>query len=89
MAKDGKAKIVSVSLDPEMHERIKDASNKLGHKNASQVIRDLVSKYLDLLVNESDDIPVIIRIPGGVAEDPESLRRWLRSKAEAIADAIL
>jgi Arc/MetJ-type ribon-helix-helix transcriptional regulator len=84
-----KAKIVSISLDPEMHEAIKSASNKLGHKNASQVVRDLISKYLGLLVNEADDVPVIIRVPGDILGDEERLRAWLTSKAEAIADALL
>lgn len=84
-----KSKIVSLSLDPEMHEAIKSASKKLGHKNASQVVRDLISKYLGLLVNETDDIPVIIRIPGEIAGDERRLREWLGAKAEAIADAVL
>lgn len=89
MAKDGKSKIVSLSLDPEMHETIKEAANKLGHKNVSQLIRDLVSKYLGLLVNDSDEIPVIIRIPGSLVDRPEELRSWLKAKAEAIADAVV
>jgi hypothetical protein len=88
MAKDTKSKIVSLSLDPQMHDTIKDAATKLGHKNVSQVIRDLVSKYLGLLVNDADEIPVIIRIPTSLTEDPERLRGWLAAKAEAIADAV-
>jgi len=88
MAKEVKSKIVSLSLDPEMHETIKRASARLGHKNVSQLIRDLVSKFLGLLVNDTEDIPVIIRIPGDVAGDRDRLRSWLRAKAEAIADAI-
>lgn len=89
MAKDGKSKIVSLSLDPEMHETIKEAANKLGHKNVSQLIRDLVSKYLGLLVNDGDEIPVIIRIPGDLLDRPEDLRAWLKAKAEAIANAVV
>jgi len=88
MAKDTKSKIVSLSLDPQMHDTIKDAATKLGHKNVSQVIRDLVSKYLGLLVNDADEIPVIIRIPTSLTDDPERLRDWLAAKAEAIADAV-
>lgn len=88
MPKEAKSKIVSLSLDPDMHEVIKEAAKKLGHKNVSQVIRDLVSKYLGLLVNDTDDIPVIIRIPGDVAGDPQRLREWLKIKSEAIANAI-
>lgn len=89
MAKDAKTKVVSLSLEPEMHERIKDASKKLGHKNASQVVRELVAKYLELLVNEGDDIPVIIRIPASLTDNPEALKEWLRVKTEAIANAII
>ena len=89
MAKDGKSKIVSLSLDPEIHETIKDAANKLGHKNVSQVIRDLVSKYLSLLVNDTDDVSVILRIPGDLLERPEDHKAWLKAKSEAIADAIV
>jgi hypothetical protein len=88
MSKDGKSKIVSLSLDSEMHELIKDAAKKLGHKNVSQVIRDLVSKYIGLLVNDTDDIPVIIRIPGSLAGDRKALRAWLEVKSEAISNAI-
>jgi metal-responsive CopG/Arc/MetJ family transcriptional regulator len=88
MPKDSKAKIVSLSLDPDMHETIKIASKKLGHKNVSQVIRDLVSKYLDLLVNENDDISVIMKIPRILLDDPEKLKSWLKVKSEAIADAL-
>lgn len=88
MAKEVKSKIVSLSLDPQMHDLIKEAAVKLGHKNVSQVIRDLVNKYMWLLVNDGDDIPVIIRVPGSLADDKESLRAWLKAKGEAIADAI-
>ena len=88
MAKEGKSKIVSLSLDPEMHDTIKDAATRLGHKNVSQVIRDLVSKYLGLLVNDADDIPVIIRIPGELVGDKARMRAWLMAKSEAITDAV-
>lgn len=81
-------KIMSLSLDPEMHELIKNSAKKLGHKNVSQLIRDLVSKYLDLLVNDADDIPVILRIPSELKENPEELRSWLNQKAEAITNAL-
>jgi len=88
MAKDCKTKIVSLSIEPDMHEAIKAASKKLGHKNVSQVIRDLVSKYLGLLVDDTDDIPVIIKVPAELLETPDELRSWLRAKSEAIADAL-
>ncbi len=89
MTSEKKVKIISLSLDPDMHELIKVSAKKMGHKNVSQLIRDLISKYLDLHVNENDDIPVILRIPSDVKDDPKSLEKWLNFKAKAICDAIL
>jgi hypothetical protein len=88
MAKESKIKIMSLSLDPEMYDLIKNSAKKLGHKNVSQLIRDLVTKYLDLLVNDADDTPVILRIPAEVREDSEKLRAWLHVKADAITNAL-
>ena len=86
--KESRIKIMSLSLDPEMHELIKNSAKQLGHKNVSQLIRDLVSKYLGLLVNEADDIPVILRIPNRLKNDPEGMRSWLKIKMDAIANAL-
>lgn len=79
-------KIVSLSLDPEMHELIKNSAKKLGHKNVSQLIRDLVSRHLDLMVNDKDEVPVIIRVPGSLRGG--ALRDWLYRKSDAISDAL-
>jgi predicted DNA-binding protein len=86
---DKKVKIMSLSLDPEMHELIKSSAKKLGHKNVSQLIRDLVSRHIDLLVNDKEEIPVIIKVPESLKDEPDRLRSWLRFKADAIAEAIL
>lgn len=88
MAKEKNTKIVSLSLDPAMHEMIRGVANKLGHKNVSQLIRDLVSKYIDLMLVEEDDISVILRIPSGVHQDRAKLDDWLRVKFEAISEAL-
>lgn len=81
-------KIVSLSLDPEMHDLIKVSAKKLGHKNVSQLIRDLVSRHLDLMVNDKDETPVIIRVPGSLKGDKEALKNWLYRKSDAISDAL-
>ena len=88
MPSDKKTKIVSLSLEPEMHELIKSSAKRLGHKNVSQLVRDLVSKYLDLMVNDSDDVPVILRIPAELKDDAEGMRSWLRRKSDAIVEAL-
>lgn len=89
MTKENKIKIMSLSLDPEMHDLIKNSAKKLGHKNVSQLIRDLISKYLEIHVNDSDDIPVILRVPSVLKDDPEKLKSWLHIKADAIAKALV
>ena len=86
---ENKIKIMSLSLDPEMHELVKNSAKKLGHKNVSQLIRDLISKYLDLLVNDADETPVIIRVPNHLKENPEDLKNWLSVKVEAISKALV
>lgn len=83
-----KIKIMSLSLDPEMHDLIKNSAKKLGHKNASQLIRDLVSKYLDLLVNDKEDIHVILKIPNELKENHVELKAWLEKKSLAVFDAL-
>lgn len=88
MSSDKKLKIVSLSLEPEMHELIKVSAKKLGHKNVSQLIRDLISKYLDLHVNDNDDISVIIKIPNDISQDSKKLESWLNLKTKAIFDAV-
>ena len=88
MAKDKKTKIVSLSLDPEMHEVIRGVANRLGHKNVSQLIRDLVSKYINLMLVEEDDVSIVLRIPGDVHTDEERLKSWLSLKSEAICEAL-
>ena len=85
---DKKTKIMSLSLDSDMHDLIKFSSKKLGHKNVSQLIRDLISKYLDLHLNENDDVSVILRIPNEIVQDSDRLKSWLDFKSKAIFDAI-
>lgn len=88
MSKDKKTKIVSLSLEPEMHDLIKSSANRLGHKNVSQLIRDLVSKYMDLMVGDKDDISIVLKVPGEVHRDGNLLKKWLAAKSEAIAEAL-
>ena len=82
-----KLKIMSLSVEPEMQDLLKTSSKKLGC-SVSALVRDLVDKHLDLLVNDGEEIPVILRIPTGLKGDKESLEKWLASRVSAIADAL-
>lgn len=85
---DNKNKIMSLSLDSDMYELVKNSSKKLGHKNVSQMIRDLIKKYLELLVNDKDEIPVILKVPSDLKGNPEELKTWLSSRMDAIVKAM-
>lgn len=85
---DNKTKIMSLSLDSDMYELVKNSSKKLGHKNVSQMIRDLINKYLDLLVNDRDEIPIILKVPSDLKGNPDALRTWLSSRIDAVVKAL-
>lgn len=88
MSNENKTKIISVSLSPEMHDLVKETSKKLGHKNVSLLFRELISKYLNLMLDENDETAVMLKIPNDLIEDKEKLKQWLSIKSNAIADAL-
>jgi hypothetical protein len=85
---ENKTKIVSVSLSPEMHDLVKETSKKLGHKNVSLLFRELISKYINLLLDENDETAVMIKIPNDLIKNKDSLRNWLSVKVDAIVNAL-
>lgn len=80
-----KSKVISVSIESDMHDSMRIAAKKLGMP-VSELVRNLVDKYMGLLVNDGEEIPVIIKVPATLKG--EELRNWLDLKAKAIADAI-
>lgn len=79
---------MSLSLDSEMYDLVKTSSKKLGHKNVSQMIRDLINKYLDLVVNDNDEIPVILKIPSELKNNEKELKDWLETRTDALVKAL-
>ena len=77
-------KVISMSIDADMHDLLKTSSKKLGC-SVSELVRNLVDKYLGLLVNDGDEVPVILRVPADLKG--EELRSWLTVKANAIVHA--
>lgn len=86
---ENKSKIMSVSLSQDMYDLVKEASKKLGHKNVSLLFRELIAKYLNLLLDDNDDIPVIIKVPSHLTKNKEDLKEWLDVKTKAIMDALV
>jgi antitoxin component of RelBE/YafQ-DinJ toxin-antitoxin module len=58
---DKKAKNMSIAIDPEMQSLLKVSAKKLGW-STSELIRTLVTRYLDLVVNEDEKVSVVITV---------------------------
>lgn len=82
-----KIKNTSIAMDQEMKELLKISAIKM-KSTSSKIVRQLVEKYLDLVVPKEGEIPVVIRIPKDKLENPEALKTWLMWKAENLAKAL-
>lgn len=80
-----KANIMSLCVDPEIQEKIKQVAKKR-NISVSKLIRDLVEKNLP---NEGEEIDVIIfKIPKSLRNQRAELTSWLTPRVEAIINAL-
>ena len=84
---DKKAKNMSIAADPEMQSLLKISAKKLGC-SVSELIRTLVTKHLDLIVNEDEKIPVILKIPSELKGNAEGVQTWLNARTAQIVKAL-
>lgn len=80
---DKKLRVMSISVEPEMQELLKNSAKKAG-KNVSSLIRDLVENHLALIVNEGEEVPIILKVPAYLKDDEKGLKDWLALKTDAI-----
>jgi len=80
-----KVKIMSLSLDPEILEKLRLYAKQKTEGNVSKLIRYLAEKYL---IEEDAIIPVILKIPVQLKGDQENLRKWLDLKVQGIVNAL-
>lgn len=80
-------KIMSLSLEPDMVELLNVSAKKMGWSR-SELMRRLIGRHLDLLVNEEEKIPVILRVPKELKNNESELRKWLNQKTEGITAAL-
>lgn len=80
-------KIMSLSVTPEIQQKLKLASKKM-KMSISELVRELTEKHLNLIVNDGDEIPVILKIPTSLKGNEEELRKWLNIRVEAIINKI-
>lgn len=85
---DKKLKIMSLSVEPETHKLLKTTAKKGGYASVSAMVRDLVHKHLDLLVNDGNEIPVILRIPSDLKGNREELQDWIDKRVHGIVGCL-
>ena len=79
---------MSLSISPDVHLELKSAAKKGGFSSVSKMLRELIDRHLDLLVNDSEEIPIILRVPGNLRGDKTGLESWFSKKSTAIVDAL-
>ena len=84
---DKKAKNMSIAADPEMQSLLKVSAKKLGC-SVSELIRTLVTKHLNLIINEDEKIPIILRIPSELKGDVEGVKAWMDARVAQIVKAV-
>lgn len=81
-----KGLIMSLSIDPEIQERLKSVAKKR-NISVSKLIRDMAEKNLPANENEEFDT-VIFKIPKNVVADQKVLKEWLTVRVDAIVKAL-
>lgn len=76
---------MSLSLDPEIQEKLRLYAKQKTEGNVSKLVRFLADKYL---IEEDTVIPVILKIPVHLKGDQENLKKWLDLKVQGIVNAL-
>jgi hypothetical protein len=80
-----KTTIMSLSLDPEIQEKLRLHAKQRTEGNVSKLVRFLAEKYL---IEDDSVIPVILKIPIDLKGDQENLKKWLDTKVQGIVSAL-
>jgi len=79
-----KLNIMSLSIEPELHDLLKDHA-----KRKSMSVSEFVRKWLDKYPFNSDSvIPVVLDIPEGLTRDRDALNNFLAKKSQAIVTVL-
>jgi len=82
-----KGMIMSLSIDPDIQERMKAVAKKR-NISVSRLIRDMAEKNLP--VNEDEEIDtVIFKIPVAAKASKDVLKQWLSVRVDAVVKALL
>ena len=79
-----KLNIMSLSIEPELHELLKEQSKKRG-MSVSEFVRKWLDKYP---FHASNVIPVVMDIPESLTKDRDALTAFLAKRNQAIVAAL-
>ena len=85
--KNSKYKIMSFSVEQEHKDMMEEAMLQSG-LTKSEIIRSLIKKHLNLVVNDGEAIPIIMRVPSDFRGDAQALKQWLDKKSDAIVKSL-
>jgi predicted DNA-binding protein len=85
MTNSKKTNIMSLSIDPEIQEKIKIVAKKR-NVSSSKLVRDIVEKHLSH--SEEDIDTVVFKVPATVKTNAKDLRDWFSVRVESVVKAL-
>ena len=88
---------MSIAIEPELHDELKEYSKKKG-LSVSSYVGVLISKAVKLSIDDDplvvgkpadeDVVPVILKIPGSLKGDKEGLKSWLDTQTGVLVSKL-
>ncbi len=82
-----KNKNMSLAMNPEMQNLLKVSAKKLDC-SVSELVRMLVDRYLDKVLNEDDNITIVLTMPGDMRGKPQAVQEWLNKRVPGIVHTV-
>lgn len=85
MTSSKKSNIMSLSIDLEIQEKIKDVAKKR-NISSSKLVRDVMEKHLSH--SEEDVDTVVFKVPVDAKKNTDTLRSWFAVRVESVVRAL-
>ena len=76
-----KTKIISISIGEDLDGTLESVA-KITKRKKSDIIRSVLSKYLDAELNQESEFQRLLRIPNSITENKEVMYAWLLEKSK-------
>lgn len=82
-----KVKPSTYALEPSQIRDLESIGKKLGISK-SELVRQLIKRFLHIIANEENQTPIVFNIPDNLRDDPEKLRVWLNTRTNALVSKL-